>query len=67
MDDTGATAQAGVTATTQNAVLSDRHRISPRPKATELAKLCGLAAANYAAVIESCAKAHDAGQSQATD
>jgi nicotinamidase-related amidase len=50
-------AQAGVIPTTTNAVLSEAHRTWNRPEAAELAKLYALVAPNYAAVIESYAKA----------
>jgi nicotinamidase-related amidase len=50
-------AQAGVVPTSANAVLSEAHRTWNRPEAAELAKLYGLVAPNYAAVIESYDKA----------
>ncbi len=52
-------AQGGVIPTTANAVLSEMHRTWKRPEAAELATLYGLAAPNYAAVIESYQKAQD--------
>ena len=51
--------QAGVIPTSTNAVLSETHRTWNRPEAAELAKLYGLVAPNYAAVIESYQKAQD--------
>ena len=51
--------QAGVIPTSTNAVLSETHRTWNRPEASELGKLYGLAAPNYAAVIESCLKAQE--------
>src|SRR5499425_3953578 len=51
--------QAGVIPTSTNAVLSEAHRTWNRPEAGELAKLYGLAAPNYAAVIESYQKAQE--------
>jgi len=52
-------AQAGVIPTTTNAVLSETHRTWNRPEAAELAGLYGLVAPNYAAVMESYAKAQE--------
>lgn len=52
-------AQAGVIPTSANAVLCETHRTWKRPEAAELAKLYGLVAPNYAAVIESYEKAQD--------
>ena len=52
-------AQAGVIPTSTNAVLSETHRTWNRPEAAELAKLYGLVAPNYAAVMESYQKAQD--------
>ncbi len=49
--------QGGVVPTTTNAVLSEAHRTWNRPEAAELAELYGLVAPNYAAVMESYAKA----------
>jgi nicotinamidase-related amidase len=53
-------AQAGVIPTSTNAVLSEAHRTWNRPEAAELAKLYGLVAPNYAAVMESYKKAQEA-------
>jgi nicotinamidase-related amidase len=53
-------AQAGVTPTTANSVLSEIHRTWNRPDAAEVAKLYGLAAPNYTAVAESFQKAQEA-------
>ena len=53
-------AQAGIIPTSTNAVLSETHRTWNRPEAAELAKLYGLVAPNYAAVVESYRKAQDA-------
>jgi nicotinamidase-related amidase len=53
-------AQAGVVPTSANSVLSEAHRTWNRPEAAELAKLYGLAAPNYAAVMESYGKAQEA-------
>jgi len=50
-------AQGGVIPTSTNAVLSELHRTWNRPEAGELAKLYGLVAPNYAAVMESYQKA----------
>src|SRR5262249_26309366 len=55
--------QAGVIPTSTNAVLSEAHRTWNRPEAGELAKLYGLAAPNYAAVIESYQKAQEVAKS----
>jgi nicotinamidase-related amidase len=52
-------AQAGVIPTSTNAVLSETHRTWNRPEAAELAKLYGLVAPNYAAVMESYQKAQE--------
>lgn len=49
--------QGGVKPTSTNALLSELHRTWARPEAAELAKLYGLAAPNYAAVMESFQKA----------
>jgi len=57
-------AQAGVIPTSTNAVLSETHRTWNRPEAAELAKLYGLVAPNYAAVIESYQRAQDVGKQQ---
>ena len=51
--------QAGVIPTSTNAVLSETHRTWNRPEAAELGKLYGLAAPNYAAVVESYLKAQE--------
>lgn len=53
-------AQAGVIPTSTNSVLSETHRTWNRPEAAELAKLYGLVAPNYAAVMESYGKAQAA-------
>jgi len=50
-------AQGGVIPTSTAAVVSETHRTWNRPEAAELAKLYGIAAPNYAAVIESYEKA----------
>ena len=50
-------AQAGVIVTSTNAVLCEVHRTWNRPEAAELAKLYSMVAPNYAAVMESYAKA----------
>ncbi|MDG2523607.1 isochorismatase family protein [Caulobacter segnis] len=47
----------GVKPTSTNALLSELHRTWARPEAAELAKLYGLVAPNYAAVMESFQKA----------
>ncbi|HWW70826.1 MAG TPA: isochorismatase family protein [Duganella sp.] len=52
--------QGGVKATTTNALLSELHRTWARPEAADLAQLYGLAAPNYAAVMESYARAQQA-------
>jgi nicotinamidase-related amidase len=57
--------QAGVIPTSANAVLSEAHRTWKRPEAAELAKLYGLVAPNYAAVMESYQKAQDVIKQQA--
>ena len=51
--------QGGIIPTSANAVLSETHRTWKRPEAAELAKLYGLVAPNYAAVMESYQKAQD--------
>lgn len=51
--------QGGVKPTTANALLSELHRTWARPEAAGLAQLYGLAAPNYAAVMESYARARD--------
>lgn len=53
-------AQAGVIPVSTNAVLSETHRTWVRPEASGLAKLYGLVAPNYAAVMESYGKAQEA-------
>ena len=53
-------ALGGVTPISTNAVLSETHRTWNRPEAAELAKLYGLVAPNYAAVMESYGKAQEA-------
>ena len=57
-------AQAGVIPTSTNAVLSETHRTWNRPEAAELAKLYGLVAPNYAAVVESYQKAQEVAKQQ---
>ena len=52
--------QGGVKPTTTNAVLSELHRTWARPEAADLALLYGLVAPNYAAVMESYARAQQA-------
>lgn len=52
--------QGGVKPTTTNALLSELHRTWARPEAAELAQLYGLAAPNYAAVMESYRRAQQA-------
>jgi nicotinamidase-related amidase len=52
--------QGGVKPTSTNALLSELHRTWARPEAAELAKLYGLVAPNYAAVMESFQKAQAA-------
>jgi nicotinamidase-related amidase len=52
--------QGGVKPTTTNALLSELHRTWARPEAAELAKLYGLVAPNYAAVMESYVRAQKA-------
>jgi nicotinamidase-related amidase len=49
--------QGGVKPTSANALLSELHRTWARPEAPDLARLYGLAAPNYAAVMESFQKA----------
>jgi len=56
--------QAGVIPTSTNAVLSETHRTWNRPEAAELAKLYGLVAPNYAAVMESYQKAQEVAKLQ---
>lgn len=52
--------QGGVKPTTTNALLSEMHRTWARPEAADLATLYGLVAPNYAAVMESYARAQQA-------
>ena len=52
--------QGGVKPTTTNALLSELHRTWARPEAADLARLYGLVAPNYAAVIESYLRAQQA-------
>jgi nicotinamidase-related amidase len=52
--------QGGVQPTTTNALLSEMHRTWARPEAADLATLYGLVAPNYAAVMESYARAQQA-------
>lgn len=56
--------QGGVIPTSTNAVISEVHRTWNRPEAAELAKLYGLVAPNYQAVVESFQKAQDAVKQQ---
>jgi nicotinamidase-related amidase len=51
--------QGGVIPTSTNALLCELHRTWARPEAAELLKLYGLAAPNYAAVVESYQKAQE--------
>ena len=53
-------ALGGVIPTSTNSILSETHRTWNRPEAAELAKLYGLVAPNYAAVMESYGKAQEA-------
>ena len=52
--------QGGVKPTSTNALLSELHRTWARPEAADLARLYGLAAPNYAAVMESYQRARQA-------
>jgi len=52
--------QGGVKPTTTNALLSELHRTWARPEAGDIAQLYGLVAPNYAAVMESYARAQQA-------
>src|SRR6188768_3035391 len=52
--------QGGVKPTSTNALLSELHRTWARPEAADLAQLYGLAAPNYAAVMESYVRAQQA-------
>ena len=53
-------AQSGIIPTSVSAVLSETHRTWNRPEAAELARLYGLVAPNYVAVMESHEKAQQA-------
>jgi nicotinamidase-related amidase len=57
--------QGGVKPTSTNALLSELHRTWARPEAADLAQLYGLVAPNYAAVIESYARAQEAARQSA--
>jgi nicotinamidase-related amidase len=57
--------QGGVKPTTTNALLSELHRTWARPEAADLAQLYGLVAPNYAAVMESYARAQQAAREKA--
>lgn len=57
--------QGGVKPTTTNALLSELHRTWARPEAADLAQLYGLVAPNYAAVMESYARAQQAARDTA--
>ena len=57
--------QGGVKPTTTNALLSETHRTWARPEAADLAQLYALAAPNYAAVMESYARAQQAARDAA--
>lgn len=52
--------QGGVKPTSTNALLSELHRTWARPEAADLAQLYGMAAPNYAAVMESYQRAQQA-------
>lgn len=52
--------QGGVKPTTTNALLSELHRTWARPEAADLAQLYALVTPNYAAVMESYARAQQA-------
>ena len=52
--------QGGVIPTSTNALLSELHRTWARPEAAALAQLYGMAAPNYAAVMESYQRARQA-------
>ncbi|GAB3093417.1 isochorismatase family protein [Lysobacter terrae] len=58
-------AQAGIVPTTANAVLCESHRTWARPEAADLAKLYGIVAPNYAAVVESYIRAQEAAKKTA--
>jgi nicotinamidase-related amidase len=57
--------QGGVKPTSTNALLSELHRTWARPEAAKLAQLYGLVAPNYAAVMESYARAQQAARDTA--
>ena len=57
-------AQAGVVPTSANAVLCEIHRTWNRPEAPELARLYTMVAPNYAALMESYAKAQAVAKEQ---
>lgn len=57
--------QGGVKPTSTNALLSELHRTWARPEAADLAQLYGLVAPNYAAVMESYARAQQAARDAA--
>lgn len=57
--------QGGVQPTTTNALLSELHRTWARPEAADLAQLYGLVTPNYAAVMESYARAQQAAREAA--
>lgn len=57
--------QGGVKPTTTNALLSELHRTWARPEAADLARLYGLAAPNYVAVMESYLRAQQAARDAA--
>lgn len=57
--------QGGVKPTTTNALLSELHRTWARTEAADLARLYGLVAPNYAAVMESYARAQQAARDAA--
>ncbi|TFW18795.1 isochorismatase family protein [Duganella callida] len=57
--------QGGVRPTSTNALLSEMHRTWARPEAADLAQLYGLVAPNYAAVMESYARAQQAERDKA--
>ncbi|SDH43104.1 MULTISPECIES: isochorismatase family protein [unclassified Duganella] len=57
--------QGGVKPTSTNALLSELHRTWARPEAAGLAQLYGLVAPNYAAVMESYARAQQAARDAA--
>lgn len=57
--------QAGIVPTSANAVLCEAHRTWARPEAADLAKLYGMVAPNYAAVVESYVRAQSAAKPSA--